>query len=497
MMMMMKSTIKVLYSIMVFCLLATIARPYLVKAESTNAIDLISLKRQLLTGVLATEYDLDNDGSITILDLIACKKKSAYTEEKYINVGSGYIAEIIQHNAETFDGKVGDVKSIDWSRPTNNYLPQGTVDYCSTSLVSYKDLNYVTLRAGYRVYLDRKDKPHTDKKAVVRRYIGSLPDHNEIGIAAFESDGDHTVLTLNSLWKAPFYFDLLPQNYTNPSKQDYRIGSPTFNYLDITFCYATVWTGEIEIPEDHPLFSSAKIIQNASDYTLRLYLKKQGAFYGWDSYYNENGQLCFSFLNPHPVMAAENEYGVDLCGAKVLIDVGHGGVDIGAPGFDYKNHSEAIQNLVLANKIKAELESIGAEAILTRTGNTTSSTDDKLTMLRRVKPDYCIAVHHNSSTNAGANGFCSYYHHAFSMKAAEYILTATQNTGNRVYTKFDPLSWHYYFVARSTVCPVVLTENGYISNADDYKKIISDEGNTIKAKAITKGIADYFLQEHK
>lgn len=139
-----------------------------------------------------------------------------------MNVGSGYIAEIVEYNAETFDGNVSDASlkdgSVDWSRPTNNYLPKGTLDYCSTSLISYKETNYVTLRAGYRVYLERKDKPHTELKPVVRRYVGSLPDHNEIKVADFSEDGSHTRLTLDALWKAPFYLDILPQSFTNPAK---------------------------------------------------------------------------------------------------------------------------------------------------------------------------------------------------------------------------------------------------------------------------------------
>ena len=49
------------------------------------------------------------------------------TGGNYINVGSGYIAEVIQANVETFDGG----KYDDYSHPTNNYLPEGTMDYCA------------------------------------------------------------------------------------------------------------------------------------------------------------------------------------------------------------------------------------------------------------------------------------------------------------------------------------------------------------------------------
>ena len=441
---------------------------------------------------------------------IVCKKSDVIvdydpnatpTGGKYINVGSGYIAEIVEYNAETFDGNVTDAAlkdgSVDWSRPTNNYLPEGTLDYCSTSYVSFKDINYVTLRAGYRVYLERQDKPREGKKPVVRQYIGSLPDHNEIAAAEYVNNGSHTVITFNTLWKAPFYFDILPQSYVNPSAQNYRINAVTYNYIDITFCYATLFSGEITIPEDDPLFKSAQVIENKNadssavrDITLRLFLKKQGGFYGWDSYYNENGQLCFEFLNPKTVTAADNEYGVNLNGAKILIDVGHGGVDCGAPGFDYKNHSEAQQNLKLAFKIKAELEKIGAQVYMTRTDNITSSTDDKIKLIRQLKPDYCIAVHHDSAANSSANGFGAYHFNAFSAKAADYVFSQTKNSAD-IYRNFI-FKWHYYYMCRATNCPVVLTENGFISNSFDYGNIISDEKNVLKAKAITRGIADYF-----
>ena len=441
---------------------------------------------------------------------ITCQKTDAIvdydpnatpTGGKYINVGSGYIAEIVEYNAETFDGNVSDAAlkngSVDWSKPTNNYLPKGTLDYCSTSYVNYKEFNYVTLRAGYRVYLERQDKPYDGKKPVVRQYIGSLPDHNEISTAEYTNNGTHTSISFNTLWKAPFYFDILPQSYTNPSIRDYTVSSVTYNYIDITFCYATLFTGEIAIPEDDPLFKSAQVIENKNadgtgvrDYTLRLFLKKQGGFYGWDSYYNENGQLCFEFLNPKAVTAEKNEYGVNLNGAKILIDVGHGGKDCGAPGFDVNNHSEATQNLFLANKLKAELVKIGAEVTLTSNDNSTSSTDDKITLMKKIKPDYCVAIHHDSNNKSSLNGFGAYYFNAFSAKASGFVLSQTQNSTD-IYKNFT-FKWHYYFMCRSTNCPVVLTENGYISNSYDYGNIINEEKNILKAKAITRGIVDYF-----
>ena len=408
----------------------------------------------------------------------------------YIDVGTGKITEIVAYEAETFDA----YSTNDWSRPTNNYLPKGTVDYSAEGYYYYQSSSttkeYALLRCGRQVYTSKKIIPTDEIVPVVKEYAGTLPDHNEITIAAFETVGNHTVLTLDTLWKAPFYLDLKPQSYTNPSKQDYSISSITCEYVDITFCYATSLTGEITIPETNPVFSSAKIIKNQSDYTLRLYLREKGGFYGWDANYNEKGQLCFEFLNPARVTKSDNAYGAKLDGVKILIDVGHGGKDPGAVGFNSLYYSEANRNLELAKKIKAELESMGATVYMTRTTDVTSSNDDKIKYLKQIKPDYCIAVHHDASSHSSPNGFGGYYSQPFSKKAAELVYNNTMKTGFYRDSKFG---WHYYYMARSSYCPVVLTENGFITNTYDFGNITSDSVNTLKAKAIAKGIAEYFL----
>ncbi len=442
---------------------------------------------------------------------ITCKKYTIPVEydpnqkplsDRYLNVGTGKIAEIVDYEAETFDPYSTD----DWSRPTNNYLPKGTVDYAAEGHVYSSDSaskkEYVVLRCGKQVYLNRVNTPKKDTITVTKEYAGTLPDHNEIEFKNFENGTSHTTLTVGSLWKAPFYFDLLEQNYINPSKQNYMVSDVTYNYVDITFCYASVYKGTIEIPEGNPIFKDVTIFENKDtdgnvvDITLRLYLKKQGAFYGWDSEYDENGNLVFSFLNPRKVTATtENSYGADLTGAVILIDVGHGGSDAGALGFDGKNHNEAIQNLILAKKIKRELENIGATVYMTRESNVDSTNDDKIKMLKELKPDYCICIHHNAFRTESSHGFGAYYSQPFAHKATEFVYNHTSNLGN-LYKKYF-MKWHYYYMARSSYCPVVLTENGFISNRYDYSNIIDDAANDKKAEAIVKGIAEYFLYINK
>lgn len=433
--------------------------------------------------------------------IITCKKEDVVVNYdpdatpaggNYINVGSGIIAEIVAFQAETFNGK----DTTDKSRPYNNYLPEGTVDYSSATLRTVSgDGGYkhqlVTLRCGRQVYASKRRSPYKDFTVVTKQYVGTLPDHNELGVESFGIEGHHTTLVLNTDWKAPFTLELKDQKYNN----NFTVNNVTFNYVDITFCYATVFEGEITIPEDHPLFSDVKIIKNekTQDYTLRFILKKQGGFYGWDAYYNEQDQLCFKFLNPTKVQEADNEYGADLTGAVILIDVGHGGkTDTGSCN---GKETEKQWNLNLAKAIKKELESIGATVYITRTSDVEQLADYKVKMLKDLKPDYCIAIHHDGNNSTSMNGFGAYYYHPYSKAAAQIMLNHNSNLtvdGNKVY-KNTTFKWHYYFMGRCSVCPVVLTENGYMTNKYDLGNITNMNVNTAKAKTITAGIAEYFL----
>ena len=408
----------------------------------------------------------------------------------YIDVGSGYIVEIVNNTAETFYGATTD----DYSDPRNNYLPKGTVDYCDSELVTQGKNSYRLMRCGRRVYIEKPNYPPPGQTAaVVDVYRGTLPDHNEIGFVSLNVVDNHTVLTLDSMWKAPFWFEFGPQEYINPADRDFRVTEVTSEYVEITFCYTTVFEGTVTVPADNPLFSSAQLTQNESDCVLRLNLKKAGGFYGWDAYYNENDQLCFSFLNPAKVTAADNAYGADLTGTLILLDVGHGGYDGGSEATmaDGTKIDEAELNLKLALALKAELESVGATVVLNRSDDDSLSVDNRILNLKQTAPDLCVAIHQNSIGGyPDHRGAQILYFTPFSQPAAQCIYEQVNSSG--VYTK-TLLDWNLYYVARQAVCPVVLTENGFMTNAQDLADMIDDAVVQRKAESIAQGVANYFL----
>lgn len=410
----------------------------------------------------------------------------------YVNVGSGYIVEIIDGNVETFRALTTD----DYSYPTYNYLPEGTVDYGNQTVVydNTGEKSYMVLRCGVRVYRSLKNTPITQQSRVVDCYTGTLPDHNEIGVADMYVEDHFTYLTLDSLWKAPFFFDFEEQEYEDPSKRRYRVEKFDASYVDIRFCYATQVSGLPEIPEDHPLFSGAEWIDNEVDHTLRLYLKTEGGLYGWHAYYNDEDQLVFKFLNPITITAADNAYGADLTGLRVMLDVGHGGIDIGALGRDWggAGWTESERNLVLSYAIKAELESIGATVVMNRVNMEDMTTQrERMQFLRQWAPDYCLCVHHNSNANKDRHGYETGTFTTFSQAAGDHITAAVAEAG--IYRSAISI-WYYYNVSRQTVCPIVLTENGHMTNITDLTGMLDEETIQKKAQAITQGIVNYYLE---
>ena len=152
------------------------------------------------------DTEIKKSGNITVksFDPEKFDGGNGYPEDsRYLNVGTLYIAEVIAEQGETYS--VSDATAL--SRPTNNYLPKGTVDYCSPFTKKYqsegKDIETVNLRFGNKMHL-LSSRGNVD----VKIYSGTLPETNKIGVASYSNTGRHNVLILDVDWKAPFRFEI-------------------------------------------------------------------------------------------------------------------------------------------------------------------------------------------------------------------------------------------------------------------------------------------------
>ncbi len=417
--------------------------------------------------------------------IVSRPAQQVYESGYGIIVGQGdrYVAEVAVSQTETLDI----ISPLDErSRPTNAYLPQGTVDYCSDkdsvffNPESGKDVKFRNLDYGKRVYSDEN----------IKIFKAILPETNTITAVNTEDNGRHTVITFDTAWKAPFNVTLAPQQYKAPNltdrRPDYSVSELTYEYLDIEFCYTQSAQGRVDV-ENSPIFSRAEWIKgDRGYYVLRLWLKQKGKFYGWTAEYNEQNQLQFYFLDPVQITPSTNYYGYSLEGVKIVVDPGHGGVQPGAVGSS-KQYTEAVLNLILSRKLQRELESLGATVVMTRTTDVDITLEERNLITQKEKPDLFISIHRNSSASSKANGYEDYYFYPFSKPLCDAVYSRSVEN----FTEGRGVQYYPFYVTRVSCCPAILTENGFMSNSGDLEMIKTDYHNERMAVAITQGIIDY------
>ncbi len=181
---------------------------------------------------------------------------------------------------------------------------------------------------------------------------------------------------------------------------------------------------------------------------------------------------------------------------KIVVDAGHNpqGVNAGAEGNGYRE-----QDLVyaVAEDLAALLEADDRfEVRLTRpTPETVLGTTNAESLRERVRianewpADYFISIHANASTNPSVNGteVYTYRDTGAAHELAEEIQDAIVEELNMrdIGVKTNPS----LYVLRRTTMPAVLVELGFITNAEDARKMAENPQGF--ARAIYNGLLEY------
>lgn len=94
-------------------------------------------------------------------------------------------------------------------------------------------------------------------------------------------------------------------------------------------------------------------------------------------------------------------------GVTICLDPGHGGNDSGAVGVN--NAYEKDLTLKIAQYCKQELEKYNCHVVMTRTGDTNPSLEDRTNFAKSQGAQYLISIHLNSAAGGGAVGAEVYY----------------------------------------------------------------------------------------
>ncbi|MDD6735955.1 MAG: N-acetylmuramoyl-L-alanine amidase [Clostridiales bacterium] len=206
----------------------------------------------------------------------------------------------------------------------------------------------------------------------------------------------------------------------------------------------------------------------------------------------------------------------------VVIDAGHGGSDPGASGSLMNNEEMAAYKaalettepiletmsagsgktykekdiaLTVAKKVQKNLEAKGIRVIMTRTGDTYPTLDERPELANSAGAVIFLSIHLNSTTAAvtAANGIEIYYseqnngsdYGITSKEMADIILKSTVNSTD---AKSRGVKSGNLLVTRKSNMPANLIEIGFMNNPQELEKLISDSYQESIASGIAKGI---------
>jgi N-acetylmuramoyl-L-alanine amidase len=206
--------------------------------------------------------------------------------------------------------------------------------------------------------------------------------------------------------------------------------------------------------------------------------KEKNRVVGYMSYF-EDGVYRLE-LNERNLLTSKS-----LNGLKIVLDAGHGGWDNGTVGLG-EAHEKDI-TLSITEYLGDYLSAKGAEIVYTR------STDDYVALTARTgqiieeKPDVSVSIHCNSmNVWQDFNNYSGTLNLYTYDTPSEFVESLTDAITNSTYRKQN------LALTRTSICPAVLIETGFICNPVEYEYFSKDENQKEMAEKIGYALEQYF-----
>lgn len=187
----------------------------------------------------------------------------------------------------------------------------------------------------------------------------------------------------------------------------------------------------------------------------------------------------------------------------VVLDAGHGGIDVGVKGITTGNKESDI-NLLITKEVAELLKAENIKAVLTRETENGLYGDSIENFKRRdmearrdvilnAKPDLVVSIHCNKFPDRSRRGAQCFFEEKSedSKKLADSLQSALNPiNAETVNREFDALKGDYYMLKCSQF-PSAIAECGFLSNAEDDALLNTPEHRAKIAKAIVAGIKNY------
>ena len=273
----------------------------------------------------------------------------------------------------------------------------------------------------------------------------------------------------------------------------YRGGTPAIthewedNTLTLTFLNSS-YQGEVPVSSGFITDSSVENLDDGMGFVLRIRFSDSDPLFGWTVGYDTESGTTTVYLKHRPTVSTEANK--PLSGVRVLLDPGHGQDDNGAMGSaGFTAPVEKDANLAEALAAKHRLEQLGATVMMTRSDDTFYTLAQRLQMVNELRPDYFIAVHHNSAaltSDLNENGGTECYWFYTEGKAlAEALSTGVSAATGR---QNRGVLYNYFFVTRSNICPSVLLESGFMAVPAEYENCVDQDMLWAEGGAIAKAV---------
>ncbi len=199
----------------------------------------------------------------------------------------------------------------------------------------------------------------------------------------------------------------------------------------------------------------------------------------------------------------------------IMLDPGHGGRD---PGNEDGGEQEKRYTLLLAQQLRAKLQSAGFAVVMTRTRDVFLDVSERASLANRAKADLFISLHFNSiaSRAAAAQGIETYCltpvaaasTHDSARTASSSKLAGHKTTAESVLLAYqvqkalvrklgmvDRGVKHARFVVlRDANMPAILVEGGFMSTRSELKRIMDANFRARTADAIVEAVKAYRSQ---
>jgi N-acetylmuramoyl-L-alanine amidase len=172
---------------------------------------------------------------------------------------------------------------------------------------------------------------------------------------------------------------------------------------------------------------------------------------------------------------------------KIVIDPGHGGVDVGTVGINGRFEKDF--NFSIALKVKKLMDMEPAVKVyLTRNNDSFIPNDDRITMANQLSADLYLSIHANMDSSPKTKGTETFFNRKNSLVFAQIIQKHVQKA-----TGFPDRHADYqnFRVIKNTIMPAALAEVGFLSNAAEEKALFMDQNQDKVAAAMVDGIKEY------